>query len=97
MESSLRKTFGKCRFHILLFVIVSLSACQFAEEKRTEAINSIDTLSNSASGVVKNVVDAGDMVVDTVHEAATDVADRVDKIRRGSQLLKEGLTGNDQE
>lgn len=87
----------------VLFVLcglVLLSGCEVVEERRASIINAVDELSDSASGAlstarsgVESAVDAGTIVVGTVRETAGSITDRVGKIRRGAELIREGVTG----
>jgi len=79
-------------------MVLLLSGCKSAEERRVSVINALDTFTESASGAistarsgVKSAVDAGKTVTDGVKAVKDDVTDRIDKVQRGKELIEEGL------
>ena len=98
MQCSMRKVVGMRNAVFVVCVFMLLSGCRSAEERRASVIETVDTLSNSASGAIKTArsgvqgaVDAGKTVTEGAKAITEEVTDRVDKVNRGRDLIKEGL------
>jgi len=86
---------------VVLCAFLLLCGCRNTQERRADVVGTIDALTESASGAfsaarigVRGAVDAGTVVVGTVQDTTENLADRADKIHRGTELIREGLTGN---
>ena len=87
---------------IVIGTFILLTGCRNPEERRASVMDTIDTLSETASGAfstarsgVKGAVDAGTVAVETAKDTAEDISDRAGKIRRGTELIREGLKGEE--
>ena len=101
MQQVLRAMTGGSGVLAVLCVFLLLGGCRTPQERRADVVGTIDALTESASGAfsaarigVRGAVDAGTVVVGTVKDTTTDITDRADKIRRGTELIREGLGGN---
>ena len=83
---------------LVICAVLILSGCKNAEERRASVIDALDAITESASGAlstarsgVESAVDAGKTVTDSVKAVKDDVTGRIDKVKRGKELINEGL------
>lgn len=80
-----------------------LGGCNVNQESQ-RVRDAVENVTYSASGAietaksgVQGAIDAGHMAAGSAKKLTDDVVDRVDKIRRGTELIKEGLGSEEEE